>query len=76
MAIVKVKKVGIEKKRGHLYFIDKEGDISTVARGETKKVAQVGIEREEGFYYFIDKEGDISRARMARGGAFVKGTKK
>lgn len=75
MAIKKVAKVGIKKQKGHLYFVDKQGDISCakMARGakkggSPKKVAKVGIKREVGYLYFIDKHGDISCAKMVRGG--------
>ena len=47
----KVAKVGVKKEKGHLYFVDKNGDISTatMARGGgrakkgSKKVAKVGV---------------------------------
>jgi hypothetical protein len=70
MALIKVKKVGVQKKRGHMYFIDKDGDISsaTVTSGKVQKVAEVGIERQPGYYYIIDKEGDVACAKMSRGG--------
>ena len=64
MAIKKVAKVGIKKEKGFLYFVDKQGDISSakMARGDKKggapkKVAKVGIKREVGYLYFIDKTG-------------------
>lgn len=39
---VKVAKVGLKKKPGFLYFVDKQGDVSMVAmnRGGKKKVAK------------------------------------
>ncbi len=73
----KVAKVGVKKKKGYLYFVDKKGDVSRseMARGGRKKgrkkqekVAKVGVKKEGGFLYFVDKTGDISRAKMARGG--------
>ena len=73
----KVAKVGIKKKAGYLYFIDKAGDISRVemARGGRKKgkkkkekVEKVGVKKVRGYLYFIDKRGYISCAKMARGG--------
>lgn len=87
MASKKVAKVGVKKEKGHLYFVDKQGDISCakMARGSKKggspkKVAKVGIKREVGYLYFIDKQGDISCAKMVRGGTkkkkAVKKTKK
>ena len=75
MATKKVAKVGVKKEKGFLYFVDKQGDISSakMARGDKKggapkKVAKVGIKREVGYLYFIDKQGDISCAKMVRGG--------
>jgi len=71
----KVAKVGIKKKDGYLYFVDKQGDVSMakMARagskgGKVEKVAKVGIKKKPGFLYFIDKQGDISCAKMVRGG--------
>ena len=39
--IIKVAKVGVKKKNGYLYFVDKKGDISMVQmnRGGKKKKA-------------------------------------
>ncbi|HOO13686.1 MAG TPA: hypothetical protein PLC51_07585 [Candidatus Marinimicrobia bacterium] len=70
----KVKKCGVKKEKGYLYYLDKNGDIarSKMARGGNKGggaqvIQKCGIKREEGYLYFIDKEGDVSRAKMARG---------
>jgi len=72
----KVAKVGVKKKPGFLYFVDKKGNVACakMARGKKKKgkakievVAKVGIKKEKGYLYFIDKKGDISCAKMARG---------
>lgn len=69
----KVKKVGLKREKGYLYYLDKQGDISKakMARGGKKggkpsKVEKTGITRAEGYLYFIDKQGDVSRAKMAR----------
>lgn len=71
----KVKKVGVKRQKGYLYFVDKKGDISCakMARGSKKggspkKVAKAGVKKEDGYLYFVDKQGDISRAKMKRGG--------
>lgn len=73
----KVAKVGVKKKPGYLYFVDKKGDISRAkmargrrkgARGKPEKVAKVGVKKKPGYLYFVDAQGDISRAKMARGG--------
>ena len=79
----KVAKVGVKREKGYLYFIDKDGDVSSavMARGDKKggkpkKVAKVGIKKEKGFLYFIDKQGDISCAAMVKGGKKKKKGKK
>lgn len=71
----KVAKVGIKRKKGYLYYLDKKGDVSCakMARGKSKggkpeKVAKCGIKRKEGYLYFIDKQGDVACAKMKRGG--------
>jgi hypothetical protein len=73
----KVAKVGVKKKSGYLYFIDKQGDVSCApmargkgkaAKGGREKVAKVGVKKKSGFLYFIDKQGDVSCAKMVRGG--------
>ena len=71
----KVVKLGIKRKKGYLYYVDKKGDVSCakMARGKKKggsptKVAKCGIKRKEGYLYFIDKRGDVSCAKMKRGG--------
>lgn len=71
----KVMKVGIKRKAGYLYFIDKKGDVSCakMARGKKKggspqKVTKCGIDKKVGYLYFIDKQGDISCAKMVKGG--------
>lgn len=73
--IEKVAKVGVKKKDGFLYFVDKKGDVSCakMARGGKKggspqKVTKVGVKKVSGYLYFIDKRGDISRAKMVRRG--------
>lgn len=71
----KVAKVGIKKKEGYLYFVDKKGNVACakMARGRKKGkasvqvVAKVGVKKQKGYLYFIDKRGDISCAKMARG---------
>ncbi|MFH1622815.1 MAG: hypothetical protein ABIA97_06850, partial [Candidatus Omnitrophota bacterium] len=70
-----VAKVGITRKEGYLYFIDKKGDISCakMARGKKKggkpqKVEKVGVKKKKGYLYFVDKKGNVSCAKMVRGG--------
>lgn len=71
----KVVKVGIKRKPGYLYFVDKKGNVAMakMARGKKKGkskievVAKTGIKKEKGYLYFVDKQGDVSQAKMARG---------
>jgi len=69
----KVVKLGLKRKPGYLYYVDKQGDVSMakMARGKKKggkpeKVAKCGIKKKEGCLYFIDKQGDVSCAKMVR----------
>ena len=69
-----VKKTGVSKEKGYLYYLNKEGDVgrSKMARagkggGSAETVATAGVKRESGFLYFIDKNGDVARSPMARG---------
>lgn len=71
----KVVKCGIKRKKGYLYFIDKQGDVSMakMARGKKKgggrqKVCKCKIKKKKGYLYFVDKRGDVSMAKMVRGG--------
>lgn len=71
----KVLKLGVKRKKGYLYFIDKKGDVSCalMARGKKKggkpqKVEKAGVEKKDGYLYFLDKQGDISCAKLVRGG--------
>jgi len=71
----KVTKVGIKRKKGYLYYVDKKGNVAEakMARGKkkgggSKVVAKVGVKKKKGYLYFIDKKGDVSCAKMVRGG--------
>ena len=70
----KVKTCGVQKEKGHLYYLGKDGNVwaSQMARGSSKggnakKVSDAGVTRESGWLYFIDKDGDVARSKMARG---------
>ncbi len=70
----KVATCGVQKEKGYLYYLDKNGDVarSKMARGADKGgsaevVSKCGVTRESGWLYFIDKDGDVSKAKMARG---------
>jgi hypothetical protein len=71
----KVKKCGITRKHGYLYYVDKKGNIAEakMARGRKKGggsrvVCQCGVKKKHGYLYFVDKKGDICCAKMVRGG--------
>ncbi len=71
----KVAKVGIKRKKGYLYYVDKKGNVveTKMARGKSKGgggkvIAKPGVKKAKGYLYFIDKKGDVSRAKMLRGG--------
>ena len=71
----KVAKVGIKRKKGYLYYVDKRGNVveTKMARGKSKGgggkvIAKPGVKKAKGNLYFIDKRGDVSRAKMLRGG--------
>ncbi len=80
---MKVVKLGIKRKKGYLYYVDKRGDVSCakMARGKKKggspkKVAKCRIKKKAGYLYFIDKKGDVCCAKMVRGGRRKKKRKK
>ena len=71
----KVAKVGIKRKKGYLYYVDKKGNVveTKMARGKSKGgggkvIAKPGVKKQKGCLYFIDKAGDVSCAKMLRGG--------
>ena len=70
----KVAKVGIVRKKGYLYYVDKKGNVveTKMARGKSKGgggkvVAKPMVKKEKGYLYFVDKKGDVSKAKMRRG---------
>ena len=60
-----VKKVGVKRAQGYLYYIDKKGNICRTRMAQTGRpkktelVIRTDIKRVKGFLYFINKEGDI-----------------
>lgn len=67
-----VKKLGIKRESGWVYFVDADGDVSRGRVGaivsynplkyaEPEKVVEVGIIREKGFLYRLSEDGDIVR---------------
>ena len=71
----KVATCGVQKEKGHLYYLGKDGHVwrTKMARGGKKtgggpeKVADAGVTREDKFLYYIDNDGDVARSEMARG---------
>lgn len=70
----KIAKVGIKRKKGYLYYVDKKGNVveTKMARGKSKGgggkvIAKPGVKKQKGYLYFIDKKGDVSCAKMRRG---------
>ena len=70
----KVAKVGIKRKKGYLYYVDKKGNVveTKMARGKSKGgggkvVAKPCVKKQKGYLYFIDKAGDVACAKMLRG---------
>ena len=70
----KVAKVGIKRKKGYLYYVDKKGNVveTKMARGKAKGgggkvIAKPAVKKEKGYLYFVDKKGDVSKAKMRRG---------
>lgn len=72
----KVAKVGVKRKSGYLYFLDKNGNVSCVKmaragkKSDKKKevVAKTNIKKKVGYLYYIDKAGDVCCAKMVKGG--------
>ena len=65
----KVAKVGVKKEIDRVYYVDINGDVSSInPNGVSQKVAKVGIKREKGYLYYIDKKGNVSKAKMQHGG--------
>lgn len=65
----KVKKLGITRAPGYIYFIDSDGDVSRSKRGvknSKSKVRRTNIIRQKGFLYFLDGNGDVSRSKMKK----------
>jgi 5-methylcytosine-specific restriction endonuclease McrA len=53
-------KVGVIKKPGYTYFIDKDGDISSRSPiNRLEKVAKMGLKRKEGRTYYVGEDGDV-----------------
>lgn len=73
----KVLKCNLNRRKNHLYFIDKNGNVGEVRmkRGRAfqkeihppKVVLKSNIKKEKGYLYFLDEDGDIGRVKATRG---------
>jgi hypothetical protein len=59
-----IKKVGIRRQAGYIYFIDTEGDITRTRLGNGKvykreKVFKLGIKKNPAYYYYLDGRGHV-----------------
>ena len=70
-----VYKTELKKKKGKLYFIDKDGDIcegvmcGIIQHDPPKyqgaeKILKLGIKCESGYLYFVGKDGDVYRNQI------------
>ena len=75
----KVLKCDIKRRKGQLYFIDKDGDVCEVEMKKGREINQPktppikiyksGIKKESGYLYFLDRNGDIGRVHGMKGGS-------
>ncbi|MBQ21693.1 MAG: hypothetical protein CMD31_13140 [Flavobacteriales bacterium] len=58
-----VKQLNFKRKKGMLYFINREGDLTELkpTTKHQKVVARTGIIKEKGCLYFLDKQGNIAK---------------
>jgi len=74
-----IMKCGVKRRKHHLYFVDKDGDVSEVRmkrggekrkRKPPKKVYNSGIKKESGYLYYLDSDGNIGRVKSMTGSLF------
>ena len=56
-----VKKLGLAKLDGFLYFVESDGTVWKHQGGQKTIVSKSKIKREEGYLYFVDMNGDLAR---------------
>ena len=56
-----VKKLGLAKLDGFLYFVESDGTVWKHQGGQKTIVSKSKIKREEGYLYFIDMNGHLAR---------------
>jgi hypothetical protein len=56
-----VKKLGLPKPDGFLYFVEKDCTVWKHQGGKKTLISKTIIKREEGYLYFIDLNGDLAK---------------
>ena len=56
-----VKKLGLPKPEGFLYFVEFDGSVWRHEGGKKPLISETKVEREIGYLYFIDLNGDLAR---------------
>ena len=54
-----IKKLGLPKPDGFLYFVESDGTVWKHKGGQKTVVSKAKVKREEGYLYFIDMNGDL-----------------
>ncbi|HLF07164.1 MAG TPA: hypothetical protein VI893_08355 [Thermoplasmata archaeon] len=65
----RIGKEKIERKKGFLYFVGKDGYVwqvptKTNKGGKKQKIGTEKIDRKGGFMYYIDKGGFVAEAKL------------
>jgi len=63
---MKVKALGLSRKRGKAYVVRPDGKVIATVRGEAVQVARVKLADPEDYLYFIDSDGDLAREYKSR----------
>lgn len=76
----KILKCGLKRRKNHLYFIDKDGNVGEVKmkrggqrrksvgeKSHRKVILESKIKKENGYLYFLDADGDIGRVKATKG---------
>lgn len=58
---MKIKKLGLSKKRGEVYIVRDDGKVIATIRGKAVQVARAKLVDPDDFLYFIDDDGDLAR---------------
>ena len=56
-----VKKLGLPKPEGFLYFVEFDGSVWRHQGGKKTLISETKVDREVGYLYFIDLNGDLAR---------------